>query len=279
MQIFMDKEVVDPYSVSALYIYPIKSCQGITIKNGRANNKGFVGDREYMLVDENGKFITQRNLPQMAQIKVEKFSKGLKVNAPGMDELTIPKKSTGKLVPVNLWKDNFRALKLPELLSQWFSEFLKRKVTLVKQSTKSKRKVSEKYALSKKDQVSLADGYPFLIVTNASLRKLNEYIIEPKIPVTRFRPNIVIEGKFPFNEDYWGIIKIGGVELALVKSCMRCVITTVDQKIGQRINNEPLFTLSKIRRTENGVNFGQNAIPINTGIISVGDNVEILKQK
>jgi len=283
------------YSVSHLFIYPIKSCRGIEVQRAEISSRGFRYDREYMLVNENGKFLSQRELPKMAQIQTEVADECLQVNAPGMGELTLTLKKSfvvpsadaqaladtqGDTVKkrVKVWGDEFEADVVSEEASQWFSEFLGRKCVLVRLSQDVKRLVEEKYRISENDEVSFADSYPFHITTEVSLQKLNEEMgIE--LSMNRFRPNIVIPGKYPYAEDHWGEITISGIPFVLAKPCIRCAITTTDQETGER-GDEPLKTLTRMRRFEKGVSFGQKAICIrSSGVVRVGDPVEIVKQK
>lgn len=284
------------YSISHLFIYPIKSCRGIEVQSAEITPRGFTYDREYMLVNPEGKFLAQRELPKMAQIEVAIDDEALKVNAPGMEELRIKKSfdpssrslSTslrGKRAQddkvkkkVKVWDDEFEADVVGEEAGKWFSEFLGRACLLVHLSPNIKRLVEDKYRISEGDEVSFADSYPFHITTGVSLQALNKEMgIE--LPMNRFRPNIVIPGKFPYAEDHWGEVTIGKIPFVLTKPCVRCAITTTDQETG-KVGEEPLKTLTRIRKYEKGVAFGQKAICCQTsGMIHVGDPVEIVKQK
>ncbi len=268
------------YSISHLFIYPIKSCRGIEVENAGITSRGFKYDREYMLVNPEGKFLSQREFPKMAQIGVVVDDGGLKVDAPGMTLLAINREKAGMLERkiVRVWDDEFGADVVSEEAGKWFSEFLGRTCLLVRLSPNVKRLVEDKYRISEGDEVSFADSYPFHITTEVSLQALNKEMgIE--LPMNRFRPNIVIPGKFPYAEDHWGEITIGEASFVLTKPCIRCAITTTDQETGA-VGEEPLKTLTRIRRYEKGVAFGQKAICRQTsGMIHVGDPVEIVKQK
>jgi len=272
--------IIDPYAITKLVIYPIKSCRGISVTTALITSKGLLHDREYMLIDPNGKFITQREFPMMAQIEVTLIdSKTLGVVAPGMPPLTIRVQNTGLAMYAQVWNDTVVVRKQQVKASAWFSKFLETSCLLVRQDSMTPRPVSAKYATIDTDQVGLADAYPVLITTEVSLQKLNEDG-GMTIPMNRWRSNIILPGRFPYAEDYWGKIKIGDVVFTLAKACYRCVITTTDQETGERVSHEPLRTLAKTRRFEKGTAFGQYAIPASPyGSVKVGDTVEILKQK
>lgn len=265
-------------SLSALNVYPIKSCAGIALNMAELGPRGIAHDRSFLIVNRNGKFITQREQPRMALIRPV-FNSGdtLTVQAPGMPTMTIPGDEHGPRREVVVWKYRGEAVDQGDELAEWFSTFLGIHCRLVMFPNDVVRKVSAKYARSENDQVAFADGYPFLLISEASLADLNSHLEQP-LPMNRFRPNIVVRGTEPYAEDSWRTIRIGSVTFDIVKPCARCVITTTDQFTALR-GKEPLKTLATYRlATTNGVMFGQNLIHAQTGTLRLGDPVEIIEK-
>jgi uncharacterized protein len=265
-------------AVSALNVYPIKSCGGISLSVAELGPRGIVRDRSFMLVNHNGKFITQREQPRMALIRPAIDADGmLTVQAPDMPVVVIPGDEQGPRYEVVVWKYSGEAVDQGNELAEWFSRFLGIACRLVMFPNDVVRKVNPRYARSEQDQVGFADGYPFLLISEASLADLNTRLEQP-LPMNRFRPNIVVRGTEPYAEDTWRTIRIGEVTFDIVKPCARCVITTTDQSTTERAR-EPLKTLTTYRlATSNGVMFGQNLIHAQVGLIRVGDPVEIIEQ-
>ncbi len=261
-------------SLSDLYVYPIKSCGGIAVDEWEVDERGLRHDRRWMLVDETGCFISQRELPRMALIKVRIESGGLVVDAPGMPSLQVPFRPPDGSKPllVRVWDDLVEGQTVDDY--RWFSEFLEVGCKLVYLPDESVRPVDPAYA-EPGDRVSLADGFPFLLVSEASLADLNARL-EQSLPMNRFRPNLVVRGCEPFAEDGWRGVRIARVTFRVVKPCARCTITTVDQESATK-GKEPLRTLARFRRAGNKVLFGQNLIHDKTGTLRVGDPVEILQ--
>ncbi len=265
--------------VSQLYFYPVKSCAGTALSEAEIGSRGIKYDRQWMVVDEAGDFLTQRELSRMALIKplIDEQSGRLRLNAPAMMEFALGLNATGQRMPVRVWDDNCTALDQGDEAAGWFSKFLNVKVRLVKFDAEFTRQVSRKYAKRPDDQVGFADGFPFLLLTEASLSDLNQRLSE-KLPMNRFRPNIVVSGTKPFAEDTWKKIAINGIEFDVVKPCARCVITTVNQDSGIA-GSEPLKTLASFRRSDGKVLFGQNLTHASEGKIAIGDGVEIVEAK
>lgn len=264
-------------SVSELYVYPIKSCRGISLERAQIGSRGIQRDREFMLVDPLGRFITQRQQPRMALIETEIRADGiLSVKAPNMPELVIVGNNQGERFEVGIWRDTCIGIDQGYTIAEWFSTFLGVPCRLVRMPEHYVRRVNPHYARSAQDQVGFADGYPFLLIAESSLADLNARLQQP-LPINRFRPNIVLKGTLPYAEDTWRKIRIGEMIFHVVKPCARCPITTTDQATAAR-SKEPLRTLATYRRAQKGVIFGQNLIHIGEGIIRPGDPVEILKQ-
>ncbi len=258
-----------------LFIYPVKSLRGSTVEASSVERRGLSGDRRFMIVDTAGRFLTQRHLPEMARIDVLTLPEGLLFRHANHRELlvTTPRPSARRS-PTVVWNDTVETLDSGEEAASWFSTLLGTPCRLVYQDGDARRRVDPRYAINADDEVSLADGYPLLITTPSSLEDLNKRLEKP-VAMNRFRPNLVLSGAGPYEEDTWKRIRIGNVELALVKPCARCAVITVDQETGAR-TGEPLSTLRSYRSIEGRILFGMNAIPVVTGRIRVGDRVEVL---
>lgn len=262
-------------TVTEVNIYPVKSCGGLSLPEAHVGDTGFDHDREWMVTSIEGNFITQRQNPKMALIIPELTSGGVKLSAPGKESVTVPINNEGESVSVVVWADTVQAVDQGDVVADWLTSFLGRGCRLVRMKEGYTRKVKAKYAVAESDIVSFADGYPVLLISQASLDDLNSKLTD-HIAMNRFRPNLVIGGGEAFQEDTWKKVKIGEVEFALVKACARCEITTVDQKSGV-MGTEPLETLGKYRTGPKGIMFGQNLIQLNQGNIKQGDKLEILE--
>ena len=276
--------------VSELYVYPIKSCQGIKLKQAEVKFKGFLWDREMMLVTKKGKFLTQRQFPDLAkvQVQIEGDRVSLSVQDNSLRPITFSPTLAGTEIEVEIWGELIVAIDQGDEVAEWFHRLLQldeqKQCRLVRQSPQYIRALEQPSVVTGKP-VSFADNYPFMLTTTASLKELNERIVEihgqqsQAISMNRFRPNIVIETTDPFMEDNWRLIKIGTVEFAVIKPSSRCIITTIDQESGEKNQlKEPLRTLGTFRQfSEQGVMFGENMIPRNEGIIQVGDRLEVLQ--
>lgn len=263
-------------ALGSLRVYPIKSCGGVSVGEWEADGCGLRLDRRWMLVDENGAFISQRRLPRMALIRIRIGPGRLGVEAPGMPELEIPiSPPGGKPTLAAVWGDLVEVLRVGEEADRWFSSFLGASCRLVHMPDDSVRHVDPDYG-GPHDRVRLADGFPFLLISRASLEDLNARLKEP-LPMDRFRPNLVISGCDPYAEDRWRRVRIGGIEFRVVKPCARCAITTVDQRTAES-GKEPLRTLATYRKVGSNVLFGQNLIHDSGGVLRVGDEVEVLEE-
>ncbi|MGV2831258.1 MOSC domain-containing protein [Myxosarcina sp. GI1(2024)] len=279
--------------VSEIYIYPIKSCQGIKLQRAKVMPKGFVWDREMMLVTKTGKCLTQRQYPLLAKVRVNLNINNETITLSSEDEsvpaLTFISTPDGTKMDVEIWGDRTVAIDQGDEAAGWFHRFLEleegKECRLVRQSLDRIRSVDRKHSVRDSERVSLADSYPYLLTATASLEELNQRILEinqqPRqvVSMSRFRPNIVLTTETPFIEDRWQSIQIGEVKFKVVKPCSRCIITTIDQKRGEKNSQkEPLRTLGSFRQfSEQGVMFGEYMIPRNTGIVRVGDRLKVLK--
>jgi hypothetical protein len=224
-----------------------------------------------MVVDEHGKFLTQRSIPRMALIHVELDSSQLVVKAEGMTDLRLPLKPvSGDTLQVRVWDDSLDALDTGQEAASWFSKMLSRPCRLVYMPDQTERIVNPKYAL-KNTLVSFADAFPFLLISQASLNNLNTRLDAP-VPMNRFRPNLVLDGCDAHEEDTWASLRIGNISFRIAKPCSRCTVPTVNQETGVRAS-EPIRTLSTYRTIGGKVYFGQNLIHETEGILTVGDEV------
>jgi uncharacterized protein YcbX len=223
-----------------------------------------------MLVDPNGRFVTQRELFQLALVETALEGDRLRVSAPGQPGLDLPVTyESGPSRTVEVWQD--RAVGVVHALgSKWFSDYLEAPHELVYMPDAHRRQVNPSRA-NLGDIVSFADGYPFLLISEASLADLNSRLEVPLV-MERFRPNIVIDGTAPFAEDEYARVRIGDISFRGAKRCERCVITTIDPETGER-GREPLRTLAKYRLADQKVWFGMNLIHDHTGVLRVGDTV------
>jgi hypothetical protein len=265
--------------ISGLYIYPIKSCRGIALKWAEVTARGLAGDREMMVVDRRGKFITQRQFPQLATVQVNLVGDRLTLSTATLPPINVPSTLNGEERVVEVWNDSCRAIDQGEEIAQWFSELLHTSdCRLVRQSPHHPRRIAARYRQSEGDRVSFADGFPILLIQSASLDELNRQLAPyAPLPMARFRPNVIVEGDRPFAEDDWFEITLGALPMTAVKACTRCVITTTDQTTGDRDGSgEPLVTLGKFRQFQKGkIIFGENVIPKETGWLGVGDRVVV----
>ena len=261
-------------TLSELYVYPIKSVGGIALREARLDVRGIEHDRRWMLVDENRKFMSQRRHPRMALISTRLTPEHLIVETPEMPELRLPLKS--EEIPnleVQIWSDKVRAAPVGPDADEWFGTFLKSSCKLVYMPDEEVRQVDQDYAVAG-DQVGFADGFPLLMISQASLEDLGGRLGRD-VPVNRFRPNFVVEGSDAFVEDEWRGLRIGGVEFRVIKPCSRCSIVMTDQETGRR-KREVLAALAKYRQSGKKIFFGQNLAHDSAGTLHVGDAIEVL---
>lgn len=260
-------------TLTQLNIYPIKSCKGISLQTASLEGRGLRLDRRWMIVDESDRCITQREMPQLALVGVEVYSDRLSLTSPPMEELRVPliQKNVNER-KVTVWDDTVLALDVGNEAAEWFSRYLGVKARLVYMPDDADRVASRKGFSS---QVSFADAYPLLLISEASLEDLNRRLDEP-LPMNRFRPNLVVRGCEPYAEDSWRNFMIGDVAMHGVKQCGRCVTTTVNQSTGDK-GKEPLKTLATYRERDGNVMFGVNLIHEGNGELRVGSKLTILQ--
>jgi len=262
-------------TLSRLFIHPVKSMRGIGLTHAFADVSGFAYDRIFMVTEPDGTFITARQFPQMVRFTPAPVQDGLHLTAPdGSSSIVRFSDFAPADEPTEVWGNHFTARIAPEAINRWLSEFFSRPVQLRWVGPELTRRVKNFAGVP----LSFADGFPFLLTNDASLRDLQKRC-PASVQMEQFRPNMVVTGATAWEEDTWKVIRIGDVIFDVVKPCSRCIFTTVSPEKGQKHPaGEPLKTLQSFRTAQdNGdVDFGQNLIPRSSGVIRVGDEVEIL---
>jgi uncharacterized protein YcbX len=258
----------------ALFVHPIKSCAGIALTRASLVRRGLLHDRRWMVVDENGRFLTQRTLPQMALLRTQLHASGLCVERDGAPTLELPFSfSSGARIDIDVWSHHGPAVRHDEG-SAWFTRALARPAQLVCLPDEIVRPVRAE-AARPGDEVSFADGYPLLIASSSSLADLNQRS-NFRTDVRRFRPNLVVDGAPPWAEDGWRRLRVGNLAIRVTIGCARCSIPGLDPDSAVA-TPEPLRTLARFRRRDHEVYFGVNAVPDDEGELAVGDVVEVLE--
>jgi len=274
--------MIDSLILQDLYIYPIKSLGGIRLQEASTERRGLRHDRRWVLVDERNQFMTQRQIPAMALLQVAPAHNGFLLThaqRPDLLPLYVPFEGTPeRTLFVTIWDDMVFGWRGSREADEWLTEALGQVCKLVYMSDMVRRDVEPD--LNPEGQlVSFADGYPFLLIGQNALDELNTRLAEP-VPMDRFRPNLVFSGGPAFSEDTWEQFRVGEVTFRAVRSCGRCVMTTVDQQTARKSpTGEPLRTLASYRSVGNKVMFGQNVTAANIGRLRVGDTVEVLSWK
>jgi uncharacterized protein YcbX len=265
-----------PATLASIHIYPLKSCAPLACDVATVEPRGLARDRRWMVVDAQGKFLTGRQLPRLTLVTATPTTDGLLLNATDMPALRVATPPVdGARLPALVWDSPVTPLLAAVDAHAWISDFLGRPCRIVYMDADCIRAADPHYAAAH-DEVSFADGFPMLLISQAALDMLNAKLRRP-VSVLRFRPNLVIAGTDPHAEDGWKRVRIGAAEFDVVKPCIRCVFTTVDFERGDfDPDGEPLRTLLTYRRTTKGVAFGQNLIPRRLGALRVGDTVEVL---
>jgi uncharacterized protein YcbX len=256
------------YIVKELYLYPIKSLAGIRVENTRAEEMGFENDRRWMLIDDQNQFITQRKHPNLSQFYPKILEDKIEISHRDKIHEFFINESLDEPISSKVWDDETKVVEVNKGTSKWFSEVLGFECKLVKIANIGDRKHSSS-KLNLTLNVSLADGYPYLLIGSESLNFLNEKL-EEKITIERFRPNIVISSFIAHEEDFFGNFQIGTVKFKNAKPCGRCIMVNNDPKSGI-VKKEPLKTLNSYRKVDNSILFGTNAMCLNEGKISIGD--------
>jgi len=269
-----------PLLISEILIYPVKSLGAISLSQAEVEERGLRYDRRWLVVDDNNRFVTQRQYPTMALIEVSITENGLQLRHRTRDLgiLTVPfQPETFDLVTVTLWDDQIESVIVNDASNRWLSEALGFSARLVYLPDTSPRLADPNYAPFDAN-VSFADGYPVLVIGQSSLDDLNTRLSEP-VSMIRFRPNLVFEGGLPYDEDQWYEFTVGNLTFYGVKPCARCILTTVDPEKGEIAGKEPIRTLSTYRKRNNKIFFGQNLMTNQTGTIKIGDEISVLSRK
>lgn len=267
------------FSITQLHIYPVKSLAGIAVQEAQVTERGFQYDRRWLLINENNRFLTQRELGALALLGTEITADHLLIKhktKPELGVLQVPlQTNSNERFTVQIWDDFCEALAVDTHADDWLSAALESKVRLVYLPDDSPRQV-EPERVQMPMNVSFADAYPYLLLGENSLIDLNQRLAEP-VQMNRFRPNLVFAGGAPYQEESWSDLLIGGVSFRGIKPCGRCILTTTDQDTGLRhMGGDPLKTLATYRTQGNKVLFGMNLITLGTGIIRVGDELVVL---
>lgn len=260
-------------------IYPIKSSTGINLSTSWVEELGLAFDRRFVVTSLNGEAITARTHPHLCLVQTNLTTHGLILTAPDMPALTIDyHKMSTQYKDVKVWNDTIKGQLCDDQINRWFSLYLKTPCTLLFFGEGSTR-----FVKNRNTQVGFADGYPLLLISQASLDHLNSRLPSSvsKISMAQFRPNIVVNHCDAFAEDTWQHIRIGEVEFEISKPCTRCIFTTIDPVTAEKhARMEPLNTLKKFRQLDNGeLLFGQNLVALNQGQIKQGDPVEIIAKQ
>jgi uncharacterized protein len=268
--------------VAALHVYPVKSCQGLAAAAVQLTPTGFYRDRHWMMVNPAGKFLTQRELPRMALITTALTTQGVRLTVSDRSAFDVQIADACQERTVTVWRDTLIALDAGDAAAQWLSQFLQTDVRLISFAPQARRVSSREWTGDVESLNQFSDGYAMLAISEASLADLNSRLpsaVQP-LPMSRFRPNIVLSGLDAYDEDRIHELHAGAVRLRIVKPCTRCKITTTDQVSGEVRGDEPITTLKSYRwdAALRGVTFGQNVILIAGAghSLSVGQELKIV---
>ena len=267
--------------VSQLFIYPIKSLRGISLSSSMVTDRGLQYDRRWMLVDERNNFLTLREYPKMTLLKVELHKGGLNVESleHSGSNFRIPfDAEEDQLETVTIWNAEVEAKRVSKEADNWFSEMIGGHCKLVFMPESSLRPVDTTSGYAPKEKfTSFADAYPFMMMSEASMNDLNRRMEVPQT-INRFRPNLVISGGDPYQEDTMEDFTIGEIHFTGLENCARCPIPTIDPDTGVfNADKEPIRTLSKYRMHNKNIEFGRNVVHRGTGMIAVGDAIHLIK--
>lgn len=268
--------------LSEIYIYPVKSLGGVRMDEAEVTDRGLQHDRRWMLIDENNRFISQREYPQLALFEVIIQDSNLVITDRKSGKiLTVshsPIYPNTPSINVTVWDDEVAACEVSKKTNDFFTQALGMSTRLVYMQDESLRKTDANYSLKGDEITSFSDGYPILIIGQSSLDDLNNRLAE-FITINRFRPNFVFTGGTEFEEDEWHEFKVGEIKFFGVKPCARCIMTTIDPLTGKKKGKEPLLTLNRYRKAGNKILFGQNVLISQLGKVLVGDIIEVISRK
>jgi len=258
-----------------IYIYPVKSCAGIRLDAARLDAMGLARDRRWMIVDDAGKMITQRSHPQLALIETAFADDRLVLSSFGMEDLILPPGSNSSpRMQATVWNDTISAWHI-RMADEWLGQAIGEPCHLVQMPDDAIRQCDQDYARPA-DRTGFADGFPLLLISRASLDDLNRRLDTP-VEMRRFRPNLVVSGCEAYAEDHWSRIRVGNVDMRVVKPCSRCVIPTIDPDTAEVSGGEPLQTLATYREKDGKIFFGQNVIHDAPGMLHTGDSLTVLR--
>lgn len=266
-------------SISALYVYPVKSLAGIQLGQSQLSEFGLHNDRRWLIVDDNGLFMSQRTTPKMATIKTAIENNQLSLSHDG-EEILIPHVSSqNPNMEVTVWKDSLKAQLVSEKVDSWLTQILGETCHLVYMPKSAERQIDKDFAQDKQ-YVSFADAFPILLVSQASIDDLNKRLEKP-VNINRFRPNIVVDGISAFAEDHWKDFTINKVEYHMAKPCSRCIMPSINQQTGKQDNVKLLSVLNKYRKFDKKIKFAVNilykdASKVNNQSIRVGDTINLI---
>ena len=247
-------------------VYPVKSLAGVRVEEAEVDDRGLAADRRFMVVDPRGRFVTQREHPSLALVRAT-IDGGALVLRSGDDEVRVARDAEGPTVDVTVWQDTVAAVDAGDEAAALLGRHVGAEVRLVRMPEATRRRADPEHA-REGDLVSFADGFPFLLASTASLAALNERLDAP-VDMRRFRPNLVIEGVGPFEEDALGTFTVGEVTFHAKKDCGRCAVVDVDPDRGER-RGDVLAELGRFRREGKNVRFGQNLVHDGRGTLRVG---------
>ncbi|WP_330302695.1 MULTISPECIES: MOSC N-terminal beta barrel domain-containing protein [unclassified Streptomyces] len=267
----------------SIHVHPVKAFRGQSPREAVVEPWGLAGDRRWVLIDDGGKVVTQRQQPRLALAAAELLpGGGIRLSAEGREPVNVPVPEPVGTTTLDIFGDKVEAVLADAAAHAWCSDYLGADVRLVHMDDPATRRpVDPDFALPG-ETVSFADGYPLLVTTLASLKALNsliaqgEHAHEGPLPMSRFRPSVVVSGTTAWAEDDWSRIAIGEVTFRVARMCGRCVVTTTDQDSAER-GKEPLRTLGRHRRFGGQLVFGQNLVPESPGTVRVGDPVIVLE--
>ena len=260
--------------LTQMYVHPLKSARGIAYDRAFASTQGLLHDREWLVSTPDGQFLTARDYPQMLQIQIDLIPGGMLLSATGRTPILAMTQVFKQQVNTSVWSANFTAWHGDSAVDAWLSDYMGIPCQLLWLGMKSTRQLAESAT-----PMSFADGYPYLLVNQASLDALNQELAKP-VSVRHFRPNLLISGALPYEEDDWKVVQIGEIVFDVAKPCTRCQMITTDPITAELdVNNEPMRTLAKTRLLEEGICFGINLIARNEGTLERGASMRVIESK
>lgn len=266
--------------VAGLFHYPVKSLRGIAVETLHLGTRGPLHDREWMLVDPNGRFLSQRSTPLMATLTAGLTSDTLRLSDDSGATLGVPRENGGTSLDVTVWRDTVSSIDCGDAAAAWLEARLHQPCRLVRMTGSTSRPLDPKFSPRPDAQTGFADGYPVLLTNSSSLDALNRELPHA-LGMERFRPNVVITGAPEWAEDEWRVVQTGAVTFDLVKPCARCAVITTDQRSGEKPDGATPLTVLAASRTlpPFGAIFGQNAVHRGDGTLRLGDPLTVLEKQ